>query len=98
MGLEEQFLQQFDVIEEEDRSNRWDKWVSRFECYLSIKNIKEDKVKIEYLRFFGGTGIDKIYKTLQENTDTYERAKVKLTIHFTSQFNPKVFVLKFRDI
>ena len=97
MGLEEQFITAFDAYDA-DRQNRWEKWVSRLECYFSIKNIKEDKPRLEYLIFFGGSGVDKIYKSIKEASDTYDSAKTKLTSHFASQFNPKVLVLEFRDI
>ncbi|CAF1102526.1 unnamed protein product [Brachionus calyciflorus] len=98
MGLEEKFITAFDAYDEEDRPNRWEDWVSRLECYFSIKKLKEDKPRLEYIRFFGGSGADKINKSNKEASDTYESAKTKLTSHFASQFNPKVFVLKFRDV
>ncbi|RNA05124.1 Transposon Tf2-9 poly [Brachionus plicatilis] len=98
MGLEEQFITTFDAYDEEDRTNRWEEWLSRLDCSFSVKTIKEDNQRLQFLKFFGDSGVDKIYRSLKEETDTYEVAKTKLTSHFASQFNTKVFALKFRDV
>ena len=96
MGLEEQLMQPFDVSNEDDVSQRWDEWITRLERLMSIKSVTEKKIKHDYLFFFGGVGLERIFKDIGDEKDDYDTAKMKLDAHFKSKFNVKLNILHFR--
>lgn len=98
MGIEDQFMTLFNVEEEENRVQRWEEWVSRLERLRSIKAITEDNQKQDYLFFFGGTELEKVYNKYANEKDVYENIKIKIGEHFKSKFYPKLNVLHFRDL
>ena len=95
MGLD---LQAFDVENDGDRCRRWEEWISRLERLLAIKTVTEDELKIQYLFYFGGSALERIYKEVAEATDRYAQVKEKIEKYFKSKSNSKLNVLHFRDI
>ncbi|CAF1121362.1 unnamed protein product [Brachionus calyciflorus] len=63
MGIEDQLMTSFNVDEDENMVQRWEEWVSRLERLMSIKDIVDDKRKLNYFFFFGGSELERIYKT-----------------------------------
>ncbi|CAF0777111.1 unnamed protein product [Brachionus calyciflorus] len=98
MGLEDQYIQPFDTLDEDDRSKRWEEWIANFDRFIFIKGVKEDNLKINYLLFLGGNGVDKVYQPVKDETDTYDVVKGKLTDQFKSKFSSKIHVLQFREL
>ncbi|RNA33818.1 Retrovirus-related Pol poly from transposon [Brachionus plicatilis] len=91
-------MQLFNIDEDENRVQRWEEWVARLERLMAIKAIKEDKLKQDYLFFFGGSALENVYKKYAEKEDDYEMVNGKIAGHFKSKFNAKLNVLHFRDL
>ena len=98
MGLEDQLIQQFDVHDEDGRNRRWKEWTSKLDRYISIKGVKDDKVKKDYLFFLGGSDLERIYKQYEKAEDTFETIKKTLEEHFTPKYDSKVHMLQFREL
>lgn len=98
MGVEDQFMTMFNLDEDANRVQRWKEWVSRLERLMSIKDIVDDKQRQNYLFFFGGSELEKIYKKSSNEKDSFKNIKQKICYHFKSKYNPKLNVLHFRDL
>ncbi|RNA36107.1 Retrovirus-related Pol poly from transposon [Brachionus plicatilis] len=84
--MEEQMVQPFDVNNEDDVSQRWDEWITRLE--------RHERLSI----FFGGVGLERLFKDIGDEKEEYDAIKAKLDTHFKSKFNVKLNILHFRDI
>ncbi|CAF0998836.1 unnamed protein product [Brachionus calyciflorus] len=98
MGIEDQFMQLFIVEEEGNRLPLWDEWISRLERLMSIKSITDDKQKQNFLFFFGGSDLEKVYKKKASDNDTYKNVKQKITESFKAKYNSQVSKVHFRDM
>ncbi|CAF0929324.1 unnamed protein product [Brachionus calyciflorus] len=52
-------------FDEDDISKRWEEWIANFDRFIFIKDVKKDNLKINYLLFLGGTGVDKVYQPVK---------------------------------
>lgn len=54
-------IPKFEIGDQEDLGKRWSRWHKRLERYFAIKDIKDDKLMINHLLFFGGDELEEKY-------------------------------------
>ena len=77
-------------------SQRWTKWIKRFENLLTASNITTAERKRALLLHYAGERVYDIFETLTETGNDYDTAKANLTEHFTPRKNVELEVLNFR--
>ena len=65
----------------------WEEWLQNLEMYFLAAAIDETKRKKAILLYQGGSELCKIYKTLNDDKDTFEDAKTHLNTYFTAKKN-----------
>ena len=66
----------------------WEEWTDTLEIFFITSGINDTKRKRALLLYLGGKELQKIHRTLNDESDTYEKAKERLD----SYFKPKVNV------
>ena len=77
-------------------SQRWTKWLNKFENMLKALAIKDDQRKRALLLHYVGDRVYDIFETLSETGNDYETAKTKLTAHFKPRQNTAMEIMIFR--
>ena len=88
----------FDVTDTENIIERWTIYHTRLSRYFLIKDVKEETMKITYLFFLGGHGIEVIYDQDKLATDTYRQVVAKISTHFNPTVNVQLNIFHFRSI
>ena len=93
-----QFQQFYPDTEPATISQRWIKWIKRFENFLITSNITANARKWAVLPHLAGERVYEIYDSLLEATDadSYDDVKTKLTQQFQPQKNTEYQILLFR--
>ena len=91
-------IPKFDVEDTVDISKRWGKYCKTLDRVFSMKNIKDDKVKIDYLFFYGGEGLEDAYEDESSSSDQYADIVVKLTARFNPPVNVELNIYQFRKL
>ena len=84
----------FDVTDTENIIEWWAIYHTRLSRYL----IKEEAMKITYLFFLGGHGIEVIYNQDKVATCTYLQVVAKISTHFNSTVSVQLNIFHFRSI
>ena len=88
----------FDVTDTENIIERWAIYHTRLSIYFLIKDVKEEDMKITYLFFLGGHGIEVIYNQEKVATDTYLQVVAKISTYFNPTVNVQLNIFHFRSI
>ena len=80
-------------------SQRWTKWLDRFERLLIIAKVTEPGEKRAWLLHYAGEKVNDIFDTIPAtgNEDDYETAKVRLNNYFKPKVNAEYEIFKFRS-
>jgi hypothetical protein len=84
-------------VDVETISNRWKRWVSRFENYVLYVNVEDDTKKKSLLLHLAGDEVFCVYENIKQPNDNYKEAIKKLTDHFAPKQNTAFAVFKFRQ-
>ncbi len=81
-------------------SQRWEKWLKRFEGAMVGFNITAPKRKRALLFHYGGDDLSAVFDTLPDTGDDndYDKAKQCLSNHFNPKKNPIYETILFRDL
>ena len=74
----------FDITDQVSLGPNWEKWLNRFENFLTALNVSNDvrKKALALLLHYAGEGVCAIYDTLKVDEDDYAAVKYKLSAHF----------------
>ena len=80
-------------------ATRWYRWSMRFENYVDLKNVTEDKQKRALMLHCVGEEVHLIFETLgtPDELDTFTKAKKKLDEYFNPRRNKEFEVFTFRQ-
>ena len=63
----------------------WEEWINTLEMFFIASGINDTKRKRALLLYLGGKELQKIHRTLNDETDTYEKAKELLDLYFNKE-------------
>ena len=72
----------FDITDQVSLGLNWEKWLNRFENFLTALNVSNYVRKKALLLHYAGEGVHDIYDTLKVDEDDYAAVKCKLSAHF----------------
>jgi hypothetical protein len=89
-------IPQFDCDELDDAGPRFADWVANLKRYLNIKQVTTDSLKQDYLFLYGGQGLVRIYKQVEDAADNFDAIITKLKAHFNPVVNYNLNTFQFR--
>jgi len=80
--LNNSVLPHFDISDQDDICQRFDKWIKKLKRLFSIKNIDNNGKMVDYLFFYGGDGLEEIYDLYKADGDDLNAIIKKIRDHF----------------
>ena len=65
----------------------WEHWLDQLEMYFLAANIADAKRQKALLLYCGGSDLQKLYQTLDDQEETFDAAKTKLNTYFKPKSN-----------
>ena len=89
-------IKSFEVVEGDNVSQRWLRWVERFKLYVEVMKITDEKDKINHLLLYGEDDVFDAYQPLKDVSDNITAVINKLNGHFNPASNTQISVFQFR--